>query len=257
MSAVLTKIRASQGKGSIATSVAADGMPWFLKRRYDDTLAQDDPIHCYSLLYRHAQTRRLEWRCKRLFDIVVSALGLVVLFPVFVLIALSIRLESPGPVLFTQERIGYRRRPFNMYKFRSMYVDAEERLRLLWTQNESSVMFKMKQDPRMTRVGKLLRRFSLDEFPQLLNVLRGDMSLVGPRPPIERELRHYKRWHYVRFATLPGMTGLWQVIGRSEITDFDEVVSLDAHYIEHWHIGLDLALIARTIPAVLSAKGSY
>jgi lipopolysaccharide/colanic/teichoic acid biosynthesis glycosyltransferase len=256
MSAVLTKIRTSQGEGSVEIAMAADGMPWFLKRRYDG-LKRDARMNCYSLMYDHIQGRRLEWGCKRAIDIVVSALGLVLLFPLFLLIALAIRLESPGPALFTQERVGYRRKPFKMYKFRSMYLDAEDRLRLLLAQNESSVMFKMRHDPRVTRVGKLLRRFSLDEFPQLLNVLQGDMSLVGPRPPIVRELQAYKRWHYVRFATLPGMTGLWQVIGRSEITNFDDVVSLDAHYIEHWNVWSDLALIVKTIPAVLSAKGSY
>jgi exopolysaccharide biosynthesis polyprenyl glycosylphosphotransferase len=227
-----------------------------LKKKFD-TLRQDWDIQCYSTLYDYRKNRRAEWLCKRLFDVTFSLLCMLVLMPFFVLIALAIRLDSRGPVVFRQKRIGYRGKPFYMYKFRSMHMNAEDRLHRLLAQNETSVMFKIKADPRVTRVGKFLRKFSLDEFPQLLNVLRGEMSLVGPRPPIIRELSMYQPWHYVRFSVLPGMTGMWQVYGRSDIRNFDDVVCLDAKYIENWSLSTDLSLILKTVPTVLSAKGSY
>lgn len=214
-------------------------------------------IACYSELYDYSSNRKLECFFKRFLDVLGSLIGIIVLMPLFLMIALVIKLDSKGPVLFTQKRIGHRGKPFDMYKFRSMHINAEERLPRLLSQNESNVMFKIKADPRVTRIGKFLRKFSLDEFPQLINVLKGEMSLVGPRPPIVRELSMYQPWHYVRFSMLPGMTGLWQVHGRSDVNNFDDVVCMDARYIENWTLWADLLLLFKTVPAVLWAKGSY
>lgn len=186
--------------------------PQYLKKKFE-ALRQTNGITCYSEIYDYPRNRRLECFLKRALDVTGSLLGMVGLLPFFILIAFAIKLDSKGPVLFKQKRIGHLGKPFDMYKFRSMYINAEERLPRLLDQNETSVMFKIKADPRITRVGKFLRKFSLDEFPQLLNVLKGEMSLVGPRPPIVRELSMYQPWHYVRFSMLPGMTGLWQVHG--------------------------------------------
>ena len=172
-------------------------------------------------------------------------------------IALAIKVDSPGPVFFRQERIGRGGLSFGMYKFRSMYLDAEERLAELEGRNEATgPIFKMKDDPRVTRVGRVLRRFSLDEFPQLLNVLGGEMSLVGPRPPLPREVVNYGTAEWPRLGVQPGMTGLWQVSGRSDLS-FDEMVRLDLFYIENWSVGLDLGLIVRTVPAVVFPSGAY
>jgi lipopolysaccharide/colanic/teichoic acid biosynthesis glycosyltransferase len=164
-------------------------------------------------------------------------------------------MESKGPVIYKQKRIGLNGKEFEIYKFRSMHTNAEKLLSQLLDKNEiSSGMFKMQNDPRVTKVGKWLRKFSIDELPQLLNVLKGDMSLVGPRPPIQTELQDYKHWHYFRFATLPGLTGLWQVSGRSSIKVFDQVVDLDCQYIRKWSLWLDFKLLLKTVPVVLFAK---
>jgi exopolysaccharide biosynthesis polyprenyl glycosylphosphotransferase len=195
---------------------------------------------------------------KRAIDVAVSALALLVASPLMVLIALIIKLESPrGPVIFRHTRIGKDGAPFTMFKFRSMRPSAADERPLLEAQNEAiGPLFKIRQDPRLTRVGRFIRRYSVDELPQLVNVLRGDMSLVGPRPPIPSEVEEYEDWHKKRLAVSPGMTGLWQVSGRSEL-DFDEMVMYDIYYIEHWSLSLDFRIFLRTIPTVLSGGGAF
>lgn len=194
---------------------------------------------------------------KRVFDIVVSSAVVLLGLPVWIAVVLALKLDSPGPVFYRQQRIGKGGRSFGMFKFRSMVVDADARLKELAEANEASgPLFKMKDDPRITRVGKWMRRFSVDEFPQLLNVLKGEMSLVGPRPPLPSESEQYTDRHWRRMEVVPGMTGLWQVSGRSSLT-FDEMVRLDLFYIENWSVGLDITIMARTVPAVLLARGAY
>lgn len=195
---------------------------------------------------------------KRLVDVVGALLLLAALSPVFLLVAMLIKLESPGPVLFKQTRVGKWGRPFPMYKFRSMYIDAEARKAALMARNEMNggVLFKMKDDPRVTRVGKYIRRGSVDELPQLWNVLGGDMSLVGPRPPVPQEVGEYTLADRRRLDAVPGITCIWQVSGRSEIP-FKQQVELDVAYIESQSIWLDLRLLLRTIPAVLLGRGAY
>ncbi|NTU70249.1 MAG: sugar transferase [Coriobacteriia bacterium] len=194
---------------------------------------------------------------KRAFDLTVGAAILLVGTPIWLLIALLIKLDSRGPILYKQVRLGRDGNPFGMYKFRSMRRDADELLQELSTENEASgPLFKMRDDPRITRVGRWLRRLSIDEIPQLLNVMRGQMSLVGPRPPLPQEASAYSGYHWRRMEVLPGMTGLWQVSGRSALT-FDEMVRLDLFYIENWSVGFDLSIMLRTIPAVLSTTGAY
>jgi lipopolysaccharide/colanic/teichoic acid biosynthesis glycosyltransferase len=179
------------------------------------------------------------------------------LSPVFLLIALLVKLSSPGPVFFSQRRIGLNGRIFRMYKFRSMYLGAEEELERLRSANEmSGPVFKMRNDPRVTAIGKVLRRFSLDELPQLWNVLRGDMSLVGPRPPVPGEVSEYERHSRRRLSMRPGLTCTWQVSGRNEIADFASWVELDLEYIDNWSLGRDFVLLFRTIPAVLFGTGA-
>jgi len=194
---------------------------------------------------------------KRAFDLVFTIIALICIAPLWLVIALAIRLDSPGPVLFRQPRAGRYGRPFTVFKFRSMYVNAEAELEKLRARNEASgPLFKLRDDPRRTRIGRLLRETSLDELPQLLNVLRGDMSLVGPRPAILSEVAQYQDWHLKRLEVLPGITGLWQVSGRSDLT-FDEMVMLDIYYGENWSLGLDLRIILRTVPQVLFGEGAY
>ncbi|MBI5231343.1 MAG: sugar transferase [Coriobacteriales bacterium] len=194
---------------------------------------------------------------KRAFDLAVAGAIVAVGLPLWAGIAIAIKLTSRGPVFYRQERVGRSGRTFGMLKFRSMYADADERLAELLASNEANgPLFKMKDDPRVTPVGRWMRKFSLDEFPQLLNVLAGEMSLVGPRPPLPREAAEYTEHAWRRLDVVPGMTGLWQVSGRSSLT-FEEMVRLDLFYIENWSVGLDLALMARTVPAVLLARGAY
>ncbi len=200
---------------------------------------------------------RLDAGLRRLLDILGAGLGLLLLFPALALIALLIRLGSPGPALFIQRRAGKDGREFPLFKFRSMYLDAEERLEVLLGTNErEGPVFKMRQDPRITRAGRLLRRYSLDEVPQLLNVLRGEMSLVGPRPALPREVALYTPTQRLRLSVTPGLTGLWQVSGRANLS-FEESMELDMEYIRRQSFALNLILIARTIPAVLTGNGAY
>ena len=194
---------------------------------------------------------------KRALDITVALTLLVLLAPLLAVIALAIRLESAGPVIFRQTRCGKGGRPFRYYKFRSMVADAEARRGELEALNEADgPIFKIKADPRITRVGRVLRRSSLDELPQLWNVLRGEMSLVGPRPPLPAETLRYAPWQVQRLRAPGGMTGLWQVSGRSELS-FDDMVRLDIAYIERWSLWLDLRVLLRTLLAVLTMHGAY
>jgi exopolysaccharide biosynthesis polyprenyl glycosylphosphotransferase len=198
-----------------------------------------------------------QWALKRAFDLVVSALVAILLLPLWLLIALAVKLDSPGPVLFRDRRIGVGEKEFGMLKFRTMVAGAQELQPELEEANEAEgALFKIKDDPRVTRVGRVLRRLSLDEIPQILNVLKGEMSLVGPRPLPLRDYELLEEWHRARYAVLPGMTGLWQISGRSGL-DFEDLVRLDFAYIENWSIWLDVTIIARTIPAVLTGRGAY
>jgi len=194
---------------------------------------------------------------KRSFDLGVTVIGAIVLSPVLLLIALSVKLTTRGPILFKQERVGYRGRPFKILKFRTMVADAEERLPSVLHMNEATgPLFKIRDDPRITRVGRLLRRLSLDELPQLFNVIRGDMSLVGPRPPLPREVAQYDDWMLARLEVRPGITGLWQTSGRSELP-FEDYVRLDLFYIENWSLAYDLFILAKTIPTLVTTRGAH
>lgn len=199
----------------------------------------------------------VQWRLKRAMDFALSVTGLLLASPILIAIAVAIKSESEGPILFKQKRVGKYGKEFHMYKFRSMLNNAEENLEKLIHKNETNnIMFKMKKDPRITNVGKLIRKFSLDELPQLINVLKGDMSLIGPRPPLPCEVEKYETWHYLKFSTYPGITGLWQVSGRSSIKDFNVVIKLDFKYTETWNLYQDLCIFLKTFPVVIFAKGA-
>ncbi|MFD8554814.1 exopolysaccharide biosynthesis polyprenyl glycosylphosphotransferase, partial [Streptomyces fradiae] len=186
-----------------------------------------------------------------------AALGLLALSPLLLLLVLLIRLDSPGPAFYRQVRVGRDRETFTMWKFRSMVTDADVRKDDLAARNEcDGLMFKMRRDPRVTRVGRFLRRTSLDELPQLLNVLRGDMSLVGPRPPLPEEVAAYDATALRRLRVKPGMTGLWQVSGRSDLS-WDETIQLDLHYVDNWSFSSDLDVMSRTLRAVVDGRGAY
>ncbi|MDO4284057.1 MAG: sugar transferase [Eubacteriales bacterium] len=194
---------------------------------------------------------------KRLIDILGGLVGLILTGILTLFLAPAIKLDSPGPVFFSQTRVGKNGRRFKIYKYRSMYRDAEERKKELMKNNEmSGLMFKMENDPRITKVGAFIRKTSLDEFPQFLNVFKGDMSLVGTRPPTEAEFEQYNEHYRRRISMTPGLTGLWQVSGRSEITDFDEVVKLDLEYIDNWSLTLDFKILLQTVGVVLFSKGA-
>ncbi len=191
------------------------------------------------------------------FDILMASGMLILLSPLLVLISLAVAVSSSGPVLYRQRRVGLRGRPFTMLKFRTMRTGSERDVAQLRARhNVDDVMFKMKDDPRVTRVGKLLRRFSLDELPQLFNVVRGDMSLVGPRPALPEEVAKYEDWHLDRLEVPPGITGLWQISGRADLS-FDECVQLDLFYIENWSLTYELFILGKTIPVLLSRRGAY
>jgi len=197
------------------------------------------------------------WVTKRVFDLLVAGVLLVVLLPLWLLVAVAIKLGSRGPILYRDRRVGVGEREFGMLKFRTMVVDAAARQSELERLNEASgALFKIKDDPRVTRVGAVLRRLSIDELPQLANVLRGEMSLVGPRPLPLRDHAMLEDWHRARYHVLPGMTGLWQISGRSGL-EFDDLVRLDFTYIEQWSIWTDVSIIAKTIPAVIARRGAY
>ena len=208
------------------------------------------------LSFRTAPWHPVELAVKRAFDLAVSFVALVMFSPVFLAIAVAIKLDSPGPVFFGQERSGLNGRRFTLWKFRSMVVDAEKKLAELAARNEmSGPAFKMKADPRVTRVGRFLRKSSLDELPQFWNVFLGDMSVVGPRPPLPAEVDRYQRWQRRRLSVKPGITCVWQVSGRNDV-DFDTWMKLDLAYIDQWSLWLDLKICWKTIPAVLLGRGA-
>ena len=199
----------------------------------------------------------VDFALKRTFDLIGSIFLLALLSPLLLAITLAVRLTSRGPILFRSMRPGIGQKPFPCLKFRTMHLDAEEHQEALEGLNEASgALFKIREDPRMTPIGRFLRRFSLDELPQLINVLRGEMSLVGPRPLPQRDYELLQEWHRKRYLVLPGITGLWQVSGRSEL-DFDDLVHLDFIYLERWSLALDLSILVKTIPAVLLQRGAY
>ncbi|AEI45249.1 sugar transferase [Paenibacillus mucilaginosus] len=195
---------------------------------------------------------------KRMIDIVGAIVGLVITAPLFIILAILIKLEDQkGPVFFKQQRVGKNEALFHMFKFRSMVSNAEELLAQLLSQNEvSGHMFKMKNDPRITRIGRFIRKTSLDELPQLWNVLRGDMSLVGPRPPLPREVKEYSNYHKQRLSVTPGCTGLWQVSGRSQL-GFEEMVELDLKYIANRNLFFDIKIILKTVKVLLGSKDAF
>lgn len=194
---------------------------------------------------------------KRLMDIVGGAVGLILSVPIIAVVAIPLKLESPGPLLFRQKRVGLNGRVFCIYKLRSMYADAEQRKKELMSQNKmQGLMFKMDDDPRVTKVGRFIRRTSIDELPQFWNVLKGDMSLVGTRPPTLDEYERYDSHHKRRLSMKPGLTGLWQVSGRSNIEDFEDVVKMDVTYIDNWSLSLDLRILAKTVGVVIKRTGA-
>jgi exopolysaccharide biosynthesis polyprenyl glycosylphosphotransferase len=194
---------------------------------------------------------------KRIMDIGISAPALIILSPVFLILSVLVKATSEGPVFFRQERVGVNGRQFTLYKFRTMVKDAEGKLKELLSNNEmNGPVFKLKEDPRLTNIGRFLRKFSLDEFPQLWNVLKGEMSIVGPRPPLPGEVSKYDNWQRRRLTMRPGLTCLWQISGRNKIKDFSEWARLDLEYIDKWSLWLDVSIILRTIPAVVFGIGA-
>ena len=226
-----------------------------LKEAPQRMLSQFGRLHMITYANKVAPFGQL--MLKRLLDILGALVGMAILAVLTVILTPVIKLDSPGPVFFAQKRVGRNGRIFKMYKFRSMYIDAEERKKELMAKNEmNGLMFKMEDDPRITRVGKFLRRTSLDEFPQFINILKGDMSLVGTRPPTLDEFEQYKTYHKKRLSFRPGLTGMWQVSGRSDITDFEEIVRLDVEYINNWSVSLDIKILIKTVLAVFAESGA-
>ncbi len=216
-------------------------------------------VGTYPMITYHTVTlNTYEQSLKRLMDIVISLVGIIITSPIMLVTAIAIKLDSRGPVFFKQLRVGQNGRTFYMFKFRSMCQDAEARKKDLMSQNEmDGFMFKMKDDPRVTKVGKLIRKTSIDELPQFFNVLHGDMSVVGTRPPTVDEVSNYKRSQWRRISIKPGITGLWQISGRNDITDFDKVVELDLRYIDNWTIMSDIVIILKTVVVLFKRKGAY
>lgn len=205
------------------------------------------------------QDKRYIYRgSKRIFDFVASLFGLTILSPLFLIVAIAIKIEDPkGPVFYSQIRLGKKQSPFKMYKFRSMVVDADKHLKELLDENEvDGAMFKMKKDPRVTKVGQLIRKYSIDELPQLVNVLLGNMSLVGPRPPLPREVKEYSEYDKQRLSVKPGCTGLWQISGRNDV-GFSEMVELDLKYINKRNIIFDLYVLLKTVLVFIKPNGAY
>ncbi len=230
----------------------------FYKRRRANSYVST--VGTYPVItYHTVSLNTYEQLIKRMMDIAAGLVGCILASPIMLVTAIAIKLDSPGPVLFKQTRVGQNGRHFKIYKFRSMYIDAEERKKELMAQNEieGGVMFKMKDDPRITRVGKVIRKLSIDELPQFFNILFGSMSLVGTRPPTVDEVEKYERNHWRRISIKPGLTGMWQVSGRSNISNFDEIVELDVEYIDNWSLGLDIRLILKTVLVVLKHDDAY
>lgn len=194
---------------------------------------------------------------KRIIDILLSLMGLIILSPIFIIVAIMIKIESNGPIIFSQYRVGYKGKKFKMYKFRSMVADAEEKKKNLISENEvTGPMFKMKNDPRITKVGRVIRKTSIDELPQLFNVIKGDMSLVGPRPSLPSEVEQFPEWAYRRLDVKPGLTCFWQVSGRNNI-EFDEWMRLDIKYVEERSFWIDMKLIFKTVFVLFGDNNAY
>ena len=241
---------------SVTTVTAKKAATHAGKTTHTELPTADFPVEFLEPILR-VRASRTDAALRRTLDVVVSAAALLLLLPLLVLVALLIRLDSSGSVLFVQTRVGKDGHLFPVFKFRSMFTNAEDSLSSVLAANErTGPVFKMKRDPRITRVGRTLRRCSLDEVPQLLNVLRGEMSLVGPRPALPREVSLYTPSQRVRLSVTPGLTGLWQVSGRAELS-FEQSVALDLEYVRRQCLGLNVVLILRTIPAVITGHGAY
>ncbi|NEP17592.1 MAG: sugar transferase [Leptolyngbya sp. SIO4C1] len=212
-----------------------------------------------SLSFNPAMLTGIDFQIKRIFDFCCALLILMLASPLYLAIMLLIKLDSPGPLFYKQTRVGLHGNRFEVWKFRSMVVDADQRQKELeaFNKTKDGILFKMEDDPRITRVGKFLRKYSLDELPQLFNVLMGQMSLVGPRPLPLRDVEKFAEHHFIRHEVLPGITGLWQVSGRSDIEDFEDVIKLDLQYIERWSLCLDLSILLKTVGVVLKKSGAY
>jgi lipopolysaccharide/colanic/teichoic acid biosynthesis glycosyltransferase len=211
-----------------------------------------------AINFEYQERRYLYKGIKRIFDFVASFIGLVLLSPLFLIVAIAIKIEDPkGPVFYSQIRLGKKQEPFKMYKFRSMVVDADKHLKELLDENEiEGAMFKMKEDPRVTKVGEFIRKYSIDELPQLVNVLLGNMSLVGPRPPLPREVKEYTEYDKLRLAVKPGCTGLWQISGRNDV-GFHEMVELDLKYIDHRGFWFDMYVLFKTVGVFVHPNAAY
>lgn len=239
-------------KFGIPFALPAGGFRFGRARPQHEEAIVDGYIHYFSVRQKPVQLA-----VKRLFDIASSAVALALISPLMLVVAITIKLTSRGPALFKQQRAGMHGRPFNMLKFRSMVIDAEELKAKLMSLNEhkQGPVFKMTRDPRITKVGRFIRKFSIDELPQLINVLRGEMSVVGPRPAIPSEVEKYEAWQRRRLSVRPGLTCVWQVSGRNQIS-FEEWMYLDMHYIDHWNLAQDFQLILKTVPVVLTGRGA-
>ena len=250
--AALSRLAAACDELGVRLSLDAS----FLGVRFGSAeLREVGPIGLVS--FARGRATGLELALKRTIDVVGAAVGLVVAAPALLALMLLVRRHDGGPALYAQRRVGLHGRPFTLYKLRSMRVGADEQQPALAARNEvHGPAFKLRADPRVTPIGRFLRRSSLDELPQLFNVLRGDMSLVGPRPPLPAEVAAYEPWQVRRLSMRPGLTGLWQVSGRSDLP-FDRWMQLDLAYIDRWSLGLDLVVLLRTVPAVLSGRGAW
>ena len=236
------------------------GMKVYIPVNFFDDLSSKSGIEQFAgipmLTFTRIPQNSIELLAKRLIDVVIAATGLLLFLPIFILSTILIRTGSKGPVFFKQTRMGQNKRKFILYKFRTMYANAEKRLKEVEHLNEmSGPVFKIKNDPRITKIGRVLRKLSIDEMPQLWNVLKGDMSIVGPRPPIPQEVEKYERWQQRRLSMRPGITCLWQVSGRNNV-DFDEWMKLDLKYIDNWSLYLDFLIMLRTLPVVLFGHGA-
>jgi len=238
----------------VTTRIILDSFDLSISKRYVHS------IGTYPVItYHSVSLDKFQLFIKSVIDVVGAAVGVLLLAPVFITTAIAIKLDSPGPVIFKQKRVGAHGKEFFIYKFRSMCADADNKKRELMDQNnhKDGYMFKIADDPRITRVGRFIRRSSIDELPQLINVLKRDMSLVGTRPPTLDEVEKYNPDHWRRISIQPGITGMWQVNGRNRIMDFEDVVKLDKKYIDEWSVLLDIKLLIKTVKAVLSASGAY
>jgi exopolysaccharide biosynthesis polyprenyl glycosylphosphotransferase len=236
----------------VSASVAVDlfNLKWSMGR---ETSLVGIPMLTFDM----TPTNAVALFVKRACDVIISTFALVMISPLYLIVAILIKTTSQGGVYFTQERCGLHGRKFKLYKFRTMEQNAEQKLKDLLVYNEmQGPVFKMENDPRITKIGKFLRKYSLDELPQLWNVFHGDMSLVGPRPPLPSEVKKYDPWHQRRLSIRPGITCIWQASGRNRISDFDQWVAMDLEYIDNWSLLLDFKILFKTIPAVFSGVGA-